>query len=174
MICDRDLKAVGKLLKPHGINGEIVASLTCDVDLEALSCIILDIDGIFVPFFLTGVRPKSSETDLVSIDGIENERQSAALCGRVMYALASDLPAHDADGDGGFYADDLVGYDVVANGSFLGKITALEDSTANYLFIIEKADGSGCLIPVADEFIDDINTEIRTVYMDVPEELLHL
>ena len=37
MIIYKDLTTIGKLLKPHGINGEIVALLSCDVDLSALS-----------------------------------------------------------------------------------------------------------------------------------------
>ena len=71
MIKRSELRPVGTLLKTHGIDGEIVVQLTADVDLEALQCIVLEIDGIFVPFFPTSVRPKSAETDLVSIDGVD-------------------------------------------------------------------------------------------------------
>ena len=56
------LTTVGKLMKPHGINGEITVLLTADVDLAALRCVILEMDGIYVPFFLNSVRPKSSAT----------------------------------------------------------------------------------------------------------------
>lgn len=174
MIRDTELKAIGRMLKPHGINGEIVVGLTMDIDLSKLSCVVVQTDGIFVPFFIESVRPKSSETDLVLIDGVCNERQAAAMCGNTLYALLKDLPEPDADADGGLYAEDLIGFMVEANGHFSGKITAVDDSTANYLFIIEKEDGGTCLLPVADEFIAEIDMDNRVLKMDVPEELLHL
>ena len=85
MISRQELQKVGRLLKPHGINGEIVALLTEEVDLSEMSCIVLDIDGIYVPFFLSSIRQKSSETDLLTIDGIGDETAAAGLCGRDLY-----------------------------------------------------------------------------------------
>lgn len=112
------MKVVGRLLKPHGICGEITALLTVDVDLSELGCIMLKLDGIFVPFFLSSVRPKSAETDLLTIDGITDELQAARLCPNDIYALAEELPGLDEDG---FYAADMEGFEVVADGNPLGK-----------------------------------------------------
>ncbi|MDE6528656.1 MAG: 16S rRNA processing protein RimM, partial [Muribaculaceae bacterium] len=87
MIRENELRVVGRLLKPHGICGEITALITGDVDLTELNCIVLRLDGIFVPFFLEAVRPKSSETDLLTINGISDETQAARLCPNDIYAL---------------------------------------------------------------------------------------
>jgi len=171
MITASRLCPIGRLLKPHGINGEITVLLTCDVDLEALSCIILEIDGIFVPFYLNSVRPKSSETDLVAIDGIETEVEAARLCPAGVYALKTEMPVPDEDVDG-LFASDLVGYDAVENGKLLGKITALDDTTANCLFIITTPSGNEVLVPVAEEFITAINPDTRTLQLDLPEGLI--
>lgn len=114
MIRENELKVVGRLLKPHGICGEITALLTVDVDLSELGCIMLKLDGIFVPFFLSSVRPKSAETDLLTIDGITDELQAARLCPNDIYALAEELPGLDKDG---FYAADMEGFEVVADGT---------------------------------------------------------
>lgn len=164
---------MGKLLKPHGINGEITVLLTEDVDLARLSCILLRLDGIFVPFFLTNVRPKSSETDLITIDGIDNEMAAATLCGNDVFAPKDELPYVDSDSDG-FYAADLIGFSIVDGDKNLGKITGIDDTTENYLFIIEKVDGSRGLIPVADEFIIGIDEHERFITMNLPEGLADL
>ena len=174
MIIYKDLTTIGKLLKPHGINGEIVALLSCDVDLSALSCIIIEIDGIYVPFFKNNVRKKGRDTDLITIDGITDERRASALCGRSFYALKNEIPAIESSGDGGLYANDLVGFSLIANKKFIGKICAIDDSTANCLFIIKKSDGKECLIPIADEFIEEIDVEKQHIEMTVPAELLEL
>lgn len=173
MITESQLLPVGRLLKPHGINGEITVLLTADVDLASLSCIVLRIDGIFVPFFLNSVRPKSSETDLVTIDGVASDADAARLCPAEVYVLKVDLPAAEADTDG-MYASDLLGYDVVENGKMLGKIESVDDTTANYLFIIRTPDGKEVMVPVADEFIAGIDTDTRTISLDLPEGLLDI
>ncbi len=174
MIHDNELNEIGKLLRPHGINGEIVMLLTKDVDVSELSCIILNIDGINVPFYPVGIRTKSHETDLISIDGVTNETAAMQLCGHSVFALQSELSFAVSDPKEGMYATDLIGYSVKANGEKLGNIVAIDDTTANCLFVIEKKGGSTCLIPIADEFIDDINPDIRCISMTVPEALLEL
>ena len=83
MITRDELIAIGHYNKPHGVAGEL--SATVDVDLEVLrglSCLVSDIDGIFVPFFVNAIRPKSVDTMLLTIDGIENEKEAARLVNR--------------------------------------------------------------------------------------------
>lgn len=174
MIQDNELSEIGKLLKPHGINGEIVILLTKDVYLSDLSCLILNIDGINVPFYLTGIRTKNRETYLISIDGVANEKEAMQLCGHAASALLSELPLPVYNSGDGMYATDLIGYSVKANGIEIGHIIAIDDTTANCLFIIEKEDGSICLIPVADDFIDNLDPEMRSIDFTVPDALLNL
>ena len=172
MIFESDLRPIGKLLKPHGICGEITALLMDDIDLRQLSCIILQLDGIFVPFFLRAVRPKSSETDLVLIDGVNDEAQAARLCPNEFFALADELP--ETGYSDGVYTADMIGFAVEANGTALGKIVEIDDTTDNYLFIIEKNNGERCLIPVADEFITGLDADTRRLSLDLPQGLLDL
>ena len=171
MIRENELRVVGRLLKPHGICGEITALITGDVDLTELNCIVLRLDGIFVPFFLEAVRPKSSETDLLTINGISDETQAARLCPNDIYALVSEIPDTDEEG---MFASDMEGFEVMANGSHLGKIVGLDDTTANYLFIIETPGGKQILVPVADEFITGIDPEGKVLEMELPEGLTGL
>lgn len=177
MIREKVLRKIGRLLKPHGIAGEIVMLLTADIDPSLLECLILRIDGIFVPFFISSCRPKSSETELIKLDGVTDEAQAALLCPNEAYALASALPAEeDSDADG-FYAEDLVGFDAIDSdsGRTLGKIVGIDDTTVNYLFIIETPGRERpLLVPVADELIDALDPEARTITLQLPEGLLDL
>ncbi len=82
------------------------------------------------------------------------------------------MPDNDEEG---FYASDLVGYTIVhADGRPVGKITDINDSTENALFIVQLPDGTDKYIPIADELIDEINTEKRYIVMTLPEGLLDL
>lgn len=178
MIHLADIRPVGKFLKPHGVNGEISILRNADnLDLDDYSCVIVDVEGIFVPFFLCSVRPKGPETDLVKIEGISDERQAAMLTNKTAYVLAAEIPC-DEDGevgDDGFYADDFIGYKVnLDQGGVLGEITRVDDSTANYLFVIETSSGENLLIPVADEFITGIDPDLKELTMSLPEGLLDM
>ncbi len=180
MIRDNDLTLAGKFGKPHGVNGEIAASLMYgSLDPAALRCIVVKVDGINVPFFIDSVRPKGHETVLLGIDGFDSDSAVAQLSNKDFYALSCELPSALADEDelgaDGLYAADLVGYRMLdGTGSEIGMISGIEDATANVLFVVERAGGGELMVPVADDFISDIDTEGRTITMDLPEGLLSL
>ena len=179
MISRDEIAEAGKFNKPHGIKGEIsVAVDDPEIDLEEVKCLIVEMDGIYVPFFINTVRPKSAETWLVTIDGVESEEAVRQFVNRPFFLLKSDLPegsAADGDEADGFYAEDLIGYTVDdENLGHLGEITDVNDTTDNVLFVITAADGAEILLPVADEFILDIDTENKILTTDVPEGIVDL
>ena len=76
MITADQLIEIGRYNKAHGINGEISATFDCDtMAVGELSALVSPMDGIFVPFFVNGIRPKNNDTLLLKIDGISNETQ---------------------------------------------------------------------------------------------------
>ena len=167
---------VGRFNKPHGIKGEISVSITADIDLDDVQCVIAPIDGIFVPFFLQTVRPKTADTSLITIDGIDSEEKAQGLTNRSLFILRSDLPDDEDDNDeDGFYASDLIGFKIndMPHGT-IGEISDINDSTQNILFIVKKPDGKELMIPVADEFILSIDPENETVNTDIPSDILTL
>lgn len=177
MIKSEQLVEIGKFNKPHGINGEISLTLFDNTDPDRLECVVVDIDGINVPFFIESLRPKTAETVLVKIDGIDNEDATRQLVNKTAYILDTDDALIDDEPDGdGLYASSLIGYKVIDadDGSMLGMITDIEDSTANALFIVRREDDSTLYIPIADELIQHIDTERHTVTVSLPEGLLSL
>lgn len=180
MIRDSELALIGRMGKPHGVNGEINASLLYDtLAPEALRCIVVKIDGINVPFFLDSVRPKGRESVLLHIEGISTEKAAASMANKDFYALRAELPsaldkseAEEAEGEG-LYAADLVGFRALTpDGQTIGTIDGINDDTVNVLFEITGPEGKEILVPVADEFISDIDMEARTITLDLPEGIL--
>ena len=55
----------------------------------------------------------------------------------------------------------------------IGKITSIDATTANILFAVDTADGE-VLVPAAEELIEDIDWEGRTIRIALPEGLLSL
>lgn len=175
MITNSQISNIGKLVKPHGVNGEIVVTIDCDIDLSTVKCIIINIDGINIPFFISSIRPRGKESYLIMIDGINNEIDAALICGKSLHVLNNEIEDVE-DEEGGFYANDLIGYNVYLSdyNSFIGEIIDIEDSTENALFIVKRENNEIIYIPIVVDFIENISTETSTIIMDLPIGLLEL
>lgn len=176
MITRDELIAIGHYNKPHGVAGEL--SATVDVDLEVLrglSCLVSDIDGIFVPFFVNTIRPKSVDTVLLTIDGIENEKEAARLVNRDIYALKREYRQESIDADAdGYPLDFFIGFELRdSDGSRVGEITDVDEQTENAIFVVDR-DGSEIMVPATDDLIVEFDVDNKLMVMDLPEGLLDL
>lgn len=167
------LTPAGEFNKPHGIKGEISASFDPRVDVGALKCVVAEVNGLFVPFFIDAIRLRGADAVLLTIDGITDENEAKLLSRKPLYLLNGDAALAADDEDDGFYAEDLVGFSALdEDGAVIGKIAGVDSTTANVLFVIDRPDGSEALVPVADEFIDGIDPESATITLRLPDGLL--
>ncbi len=170
MITAEQLIQIGRFNSPHGINGEVAATLSEDVDLTSLQCIVVDIDGIYVPFFIKSIRNKNATTVLLTIEDINDEKESALIANKPIFTLRGQYVCGVDDDVEGFYADDLIGYNATdTTGKLNGDIIAIDDSTDNVLLIVRNADGKDVLIPAVEEFIDEIDQQTKKINFDLPE-----
>lgn len=172
MITIADITEIGVFLKPHGIKGEIAAELDIEADeISSLSCIICNMDGIFVPFFIDAVRAKGKDTVLLTIEGITDEKIAGAFIGKNIYAKADEVSLSDEND--GLYVTDMNGYSIFSpDGSEIGLIERVDSSTANILFIVNSTDGETIYIPAAEEFIQSLDIENKAIVMDLPDGLI--
>lgn len=179
MITRDQLIEIGVYNKPHGIKGEISATLDCDTDLiDRFSCLVSDIDGIFVPFYVNYKRDKNHTTTLLTIDGFANEKDVAVLVNKLIFVLKSEYDRlaeqFDDEGDDSLPVDYFIGFNIEDDGKLIGTVVEVDTSTVNMLFVAEKPDGEQTLIPAADDLIDDIDLEKRIISMTLPDNLLDL
>lgn len=187
MLTPDDLIEIGTVLKPHGVKGELSVTLhDADVDLGALRCVFMEREGLPVPFFISGVRNKSTLGRLVHIDGIDTEEAARRFSGAALLGLRAEVEAmlaeareaDDTDDEGeGVYANDLIGLTAVAAGATLGEVTAIDDTTANLLLVIKRAgdaDAPPLLVPLAGEFIAGVDPEAGVLELTLPDGLLEL
>ena len=169
MIKREEVFKIGKLGKTHGVKGEISFLFDDEVfDRVEADYLVLDIDGILVPFFMEEYRFKSDSNALVKFEDIDTQERAQQLTGTDVYfprALA------DSDEDSLSWAA-IVGYDIAdaQTGQSVGKIATIDDSTQNILFELED----GKLIPASEELITAIDKENRTITIDIPDGLLDL
>ena len=169
MIKLEEVYKIGRLGKAHGVKGEVSFQFDDDIfDRVDADYLVLDIDGILVPFFMEEYRFRNDTVCLVKFCDIDTQQRAQELTGCNVYfprALAEegeDMPSLAS----------LVGFDIVdsSNGKIVGKIAAIDDTTANILFELED----GTLIPANDDLVKDIDTEQQQIKMNIPEGLLEI
>ena len=168
MIKNEEVYKIGRLGKSHGIKGEISLQFDDDVfDRVDADYLVLEIDGILVPFFMEEYRFRSDSLALVKFCDIDTQERASELTGCDVY-----FPRDLADEDDTPTLASLVGFDLVeaSNNKKVGTIASIDDSTANILFELED----GRLVPATDDLITDINTKDRTIKMEIPQGLLEL
>ena len=168
MIKREDVYKIGKLGKTHGIKGEISMQVDDDVfDRAEADYLVLELDGILVPFFMEEYRFKTDETALIKFEGIDTQERARELTGTEVF-FPRELAESD-DSDELSYAQ-LVGFTVIdhATGREVGKIDNIDDQTINIMF--ELTDGT--LIPASEELIEDIDTDRQTITLHIAEGLI--
>ncbi len=170
MIKKEDVYRIGKLGKAHGVKGEVTMQVEDDIfDRVDAEYLVLELDGIMVPFFMEEYRFKSDETALIKFEDIDTQERARELTGTLVY-----FPRAEAEevSDGELSYAQLVGYTLVdANTeTAVGEIAAVDEQTINIMF--ELTDGR--LIPASEELIVDIDTDGHTIALNLPEGILDL
>ena len=176
MITREELIAIGHYNKPHGVAGELSATVDVEIDvLGALSCLVSEMDGIYVPFCVNSLRPTTSETVLLTIDGINSEQEASRLVNHDIYALKREFrqESDDADADG-YPLDYFIGFELQdSDGTRVGEIVQVDEQTENAIFIVDDGE-SELLLPASDDLIVEFDIDKRLMVMDIPEGLLDL
>ena len=169
MIKKEDVYKIGRLGKAHGIKGEVSFQFDDDIfDRVEAEYLVLDVDGILVPFFMEEYRFRNDSVCLVKFCDVDTQQRAQELTGCDVYfprALAEEAEETPS-------LSSLVGFEIVrVSDSFaIGKITAIDDTTQNILFELED----GTLIPASDELIENIDVNKKEIIMNIPEGLLDI
>lgn len=169
MIRKEDVFKIGRLGKSHGVKGDISFPFDDDVfDRVEADYLILDIDGILVPFFIEEYRFRNDTTAIIKFEGVDSQERARELTGCDVY-----FPRELADSaEDGLSWSAIIGFYIleVKSGKVIGRIASIDDSTLNILFCLED----GRLIPATDDLITAIDQQARTITMHIPEGLLEL
>lgn len=168
MIKKEEVYKIGRLGKAHGVRGEVTLQFDDDVfDRVDADYLVLEVDGLLVPFFMEEYRFRSDTTALVKFCDVDTQERARELTNCEVY-----FPYALTDEDAPLTLSSLVGFDIIEaqKGCIIGTIAAVNDQTANVLF--ELTDGR--LIPASDELVKDIDKDKRQIIMELPEGLLEL
>lgn len=151
------LLEVGRVVRPHGLRGEVVVEMVSDRPERLAAGSVLH--GGSAPLEVAAARPHQGRS-IVAFVGVVDREGAEALRGTVLRAP----PLEDPDV---LWVHELIDADVVdAGGTPLGRVVAVEANPASDLLVLD----TGPLVPL--RFVTGRAPGRLTV--DVPEGLLDL
>jgi len=154
------------------VHGELLFTFDDDIfDQVEADYIVCLMDGILVPFFFESYRFRSDSTALIKLEGIDTEQQARRMTNVEVY-----FPKEHAEKleDNELTWNYFVGFLIKdINKGEIGKVTDVDDSTINTLFVVDHK-GNEVLIPAQDDFMVELNRKKKVITMHLPEGLLEL
>ncbi len=173
MISREEVFQIGYIAKYRGIVGEVELCFTDDAfDRGTAEYLVLDIDGILVPFFWEEYRFKNNETAIVKFEDVDDETSARRLVGRKVFYPHAHV-GEEPDELRSWKA--FTGFRVTdAAGHALGIVADVDDSSANVLFTLQREGGGELLVPFHPDFLVDYDMKERTMALELPEGILDL
>ncbi len=173
MIAKESVYRIGRLGKPHGVKGEISFQFSDDIfDRVDADYLVLELDGIMVPFFMEEYRFKNDEVALMKFEGVDSENRARELTGTEVY-----FPRTLAEADESQLSwAEIMGYNVLdaQSGDVVGTLNEVDDTTVNTLFVVHTPTGNEILIPANNDTVVAIDRKERSITVDIPQGLLEI
>ena len=169
------LVAVGEVLKPHGLAGEVKVRPLTDRPVERFRtlrhCILWRPEVDQRDRCLVRACRFDGDVLLLKVDGVDTPEAARTLAGRLLAVERSEaLPPPD----GSFYPWQMEGARVeTRDGRPVGRFTGIESGGGQDLWRIDDGQRER-LIPAVPEIVLDVNVAERRIVIDPPEGLLEL
>ncbi len=169
---DESIVYVAKIIKPHGLKGEVnVFPLTDFMDrFEKGQTLLLKTDQSRTLAKLliesSSIGPKAVR---VKFKGVDDRNQAEAIAGSFLAVFESDR--HELE-EGSFWLDQIIGLDVFTlSNEKVGQVVEVLQSQANDIYVV-ASDSKRFLIPAVKEIINSIDPGKGRVIIDPPDGLL--
>jgi 16S rRNA processing protein RimM len=164
---------LGKIVSKHSFKGEVLVKLDTDEPeiYENMESVFVSLGNNLVPFFIEKCYLHKSNLLRIRFEDISSEADADRIIGSHLYLPLEFLPKLSGNK---FYYHEIIGFEVIdsLHGN-IGIITGVNDSVSQALFEVKK-DDKELLIPVADNIIDKVDRDNKTLYLTTPEGLVDL
>lgn len=163
---------IGRLGKTFGTDGALRLSLESGIDVDTFlvrdKFVFAAIDGFKVPFQIKSV---SQEQSLIRFHRIRSDEQLKELVGKDLFVTQSES---DQIRPSGKLLDGFVIVDSSVD-EVIGRIMRVEEFPSHPMaFVQQDETADEIMIPLVDEWIQDIDVQQQILTMSLPEGLISL
>ena len=167
------LITAGKIIKPHGIKGEV--SVESYLDSPSLFCGEIYLQTRKEPprAYTTTFQRTHQNRVLLTFKEVDNRNLAEELRGAMVLIPKSRLVPADP---GEVYLQDIIGLEVfeAANFEYIGIVSDVSANPDQEIWFIETPSGKEILFPAVSEFIESIDLEKGQVTIRPPDGLLEI
>jgi 16S rRNA processing protein RimM len=151
---------VGKVRRPHGVHGEVVAEIYTDFPERLSPKKAIYLGEKHGKLFIASQRPHN-EGLLLGFKGVTTPEQAGRYRNQILSIAASEaseLP------EGEFYFHKLLDLEVVDEaGNPLGTLTEILETGANDVYVVTASAGRELLLPAIPEVVLDVDLDAKTM-----------
>jgi 16S rRNA processing protein RimM len=170
---------VGRIVRAHGIRGEVVVDVRTDEPGERFatgSVLLTDPaarrPGLPETFKIDAVRPHQGKL-LVTFNGVYDRTIAEALAGVVLCVDSESLPPNRDPDE--FNDHQLIGLAAVdESGQVLGEVVRVEHAPASDLLVVRLTEGRDALVPFVKAIVPEVDLAGGRVVLTPPEGLFEL
>lgn len=156
------LISAGKVLKAHGVTGDLIIHFDLPADVPELSFIFPEIDGLPVPFRTIHKEQLDEDTWIFTLADIHDREQAREFTGTTVYLERKYVVSGDDQyGYAGYSFSDITS-------GKRGEIIRIADLSENPLFEVDCA-GEKFLIPAHTDFVVSVDRLKKEMILKLPE-----
>ena len=169
-----DVRVVGRVVKPHGIRGELVVDVHTDSPEERFVpgavLVTRARNGASGTVTIAAARPHTGRL-LVTFEGVAGREAADAMRGLLLLVDAADLTPSDDPEE--FYDHELEGLEVVdVHGTRIGAVIEVLHTAGSELLSVRLEGGAEALVPFVTAIVPTVDVAAGRVIVDLPEGLL--
>ncbi|MGZ7496924.1 ribosome maturation factor RimM [Corynebacterium sp. ZY180755] len=163
---------IGRVVKSHGIRGEVVVELTTDEPeiRFALGEVLHGKQGKKEHELTIKSTRMHQGRMLIKFEEIPDRTQADSLRGTKFWAA----PLENDEGEEGFYDHELEGLKIIHNGEAVGVVTGVMHGPAGEILEVLLNDKKEALIPFVHAIVPEVDLDAGTATITPPEGLLDL
>ncbi len=173
------LLTVGRVVRPHGIRGEVVVEIHTDepdqrfaAGAELLAESPHRRTGPPARLRVAASRPHQKRL-IVAFEGVEDRNAAEELRGVLLRVDSGDLPEPEDPDE--YFDHQLVGLAVVDTaGERIGVVARIDHAPASDLLVVERPDGRTALVPFVTALVPEVDLPGGRIVVDPPPGLLDL
>lgn len=163
---------IGKVVKSHGIKGEVVVEVTTDEpEIRFALGEILKGKQAGKEHSLTIDAARAHQGRLlIKFAEVKDRNTADSLRGTRFFAA----PLETEEDDEGFYDHELEGLHIIHDGEDIGEVTGVMHGPAGEILEVKLTSGKEALIPFVHAIVPEVDLEEGTATITPPEGLLDL
>ena len=172
---EQELIVVGRIIKAHGIKGEVkVVPETDDPErfLDFESVFIGPEPGSVVEYAVKGIRFQPSSkgiTVLATFNEVKTRNDADSLVKSRLFVTKDALQLDDDE----YFLHDLIGCIVVGvDAEEIGVVKDVLEMPAQMIYLVKRPGKPDVMIPAVDAFIEEVDLEIRQITISSIEGLI--